>query len=394
MINSSVDTYLDSMASSLDVLAGSRVSSTVNRYVALDDRDKNFLTQVNFNSPIKTWFDGLDFSDRLCALSLPRPFSALMFSRQHNFNRQLFLGAPILFALLVDYAHDQQLTDTDLLSLVSLKRTDCLQALFDNQLLQVKSALKFLSAIDYKKLTFADLKFLKLCLQKKQHFLFSHHKTLTLPYLKMISQHDFLRSNKWLLQLDDARLMNQCVYQIDQILSQSNPSQASTFLKDLLTRVNCWQDILDARNMSGDLFIINQSFKISPPVNFSTLNQSIKLISNAYDLLMHGKLQNNCVFDYASSIISGSYLVFSVKVTKLCTLGVHVKADGSIDFDQLLSKNNAIADKTTFQSVMNWMNTYNAGINFNNGHVLSSKSLDAYSRQSSNQYAAYCQYSI
>ncbi|MBT4076965.1 MAG: hypothetical protein HOE78_10300, partial [Gammaproteobacteria bacterium] len=78
---------------------------------------------------------------------------------------------------------------------------------------------------------------------------------------------------------------------------------------------------------------------------------------------------------YVDEIVSGGYRIYKVMVTKLATLGAYVSKSGYLEIDQLLTTNNEKVDKETKTIVFEWINLYNQGIAFGNGHRLSNYSI-------------------
>ena len=102
----------------------STFSFDTKRYNQFNSIDADFVNFINASSGLKIWFESFSFENRLRALSLPRSYSALRLAEQHEFNLSLFEDAPIVFSMLVAYAHENFLSYKEFNSLVLLKRID------------------------------------------------------------------------------------------------------------------------------------------------------------------------------------------------------------------------------------------------------------------------------
>ena len=299
----------------------------------------------------------------------------MKFAQQHDFSQQLFVDSPILFSLLVDYAHIHKLADDDFNSLVKLKRIGSLQLVLDGRIKQPKQALKFLSKLYYKKLSFNDLGVIKQSLKSNLHLDFAHNVVLTVPFLQVMLRHDFLKQNKWLINLSDAVLMNQSIYQITQLLNAVAEYGLTPIVKKRLNGINNCDDLLDWIKRFKEMYKLSSRYRQALSDSKGIQHSNIQLVENVFDLYEQGEKQNNCVFDYVDEIVSGGYRIYKVMVTKLATLGAYVSKSGYLEIDQLLTTNNEKVDKETKTIVFEWINLYNQGIAFGNGHRLSNYSI-------------------
>jgi hypothetical protein len=341
-------------------------------YQELEHYDHHFVKLINKDTNVRQWFQSFCFDDRLRALALPRPYSVLKFVQQHDYSLQLLADAPILFALLVDYAHVHKLSDDEFIVLASLKRSNLLQLIFDGALKQPKQTLGFLSKVDYKKLSCSDFNVIKQSLKSNIHIGFAHNVVLTVPFLQVMSQHDFLKQNKWLINLSDAVLINQTMYQITQFLNAVAEYGLTPMVQKRLNSINNWDDLMDWIKRYKEMYKLISKYRQALSNSKGIQHPNIQLIENVFDLYDQGETQNNCVFDYVGQIVSEDYRIYRVTVTKLCTLGVYVSKGGYLTLDQLLTTNNNDVDAITKNTVIRWIDLYNHGIAFSKGHRLSS----------------------
>jgi hypothetical protein len=344
-------------------------------YQELNHYDHHFIKLINKDTNVRQWFQSFCFDSRLRALTLPRSYSVLKFVHQHVYSHQLFKDVPILFALLVDYAHSNQLSDDEFIALVSLKRSDVLQLIFDGVLKQPKQALKFLSKVDYKKLSCSDFNVIKQSLKSNMYLGFAHNAVLTVSFLQVMSRHEFLKQNKWLINLSDAVLINQTMYQITQFLNSVAEYGLTPIIQKRLNSINNWDDLIDWIKRYKEMYKLMSMYRKAVANSNGIHHSNIQLIDNVFDLYEQGEMQNNCVFDYVDEIVSGGYRIYKVMVTKLATLGAYVSKSGYLEVDQLLTTNNEKVDKETKNTVFEWVNLYNQGIAFGNGHRLSNYSI-------------------
>ena len=345
--------------------------------------DKSFLSLVNSDTPLRQWFQGFNFSDRRNSLVLPRPFSVLAFARQHEFNHQLFIDSPIIFSMLLDFVHVNDLSIQEFLSLVSLKRAELLKCLLSEEMQQEKSALKFLSKIVFKRITTEDLQFLRSFLRSNFHIHFAHHKVVTFSYLRLMSAYPQLLSNKWLAKMDNPVLMSQCSYQINSLLKCTNLDHNDIIFK-VINRIDNWTQLIEYKNIFTNIFKLTDQFEYRLQGVHGLSHKDIILITTPWDLYLHGVVQKNCVFDFANQIAAGTYRIYKVTVTGLSTLGVSVTKEGYVELDQLATANNQHVDSVTNDTVLDWLDLYNNGIAFSRGHKQSIYSVSIKNRHHNN----------
>ena len=353
----------------------STFSFDTKRYNQFNSIDADFVNFINASSGLKIWFESFSFDNRLRALSLPRSYSALRLAEQHEFNLSLFEDAPIVFSMLVAYAHENFLSYKEFNSLVLLKRIDSLLLVLSGRLDQAKQAIKFLSKIKYKKLNFDDIEVIKQVLIGNESSEFLHKDLLTMPFLRCLSEFKFLKKSSWLKSLNDEVLMNQVSYQLTQFLNSISEFGLSPVIKKSIIKISSWDELLDFIRRYKEMYKLMSKYRQATANSNGIKHSNIELIDNVFDLYEQGELQNNCVFDYVDEIVSGSYRIYKVMIIKLSTLGVYVVKGGYLEADQLLTTNNQSVDNDTAETVLEWINVYNQGIAFSNGHSQSNYSI-------------------
>ena len=291
------------------------------------------------------------------ARKLPHPGSTLAFASLSVNSVQLLSHSPVLFALLVNHAMQNQCNQDWFAQIVASKRADQLQLVSRQTLQSPKLALKFIQRLDYQCLQKKDLDTILAILQKGEYSQFTHHQRIPLALLNLLKEFPFFQNNKWLFHLQSNRQCEDIAAIIRDILDASTRLNVRGYFTSRIIKARSVVALNDLQDALIELAQIRSELADKKPFPPAPVQGDdwIKPVSDPFNLYRVGVLQDNCVFDYLPHIHRGKYYIYQVTGKVNATLGVHIKYNGIVLVDQLLAASNKPVKDELHQVVKRWL---------------------------------------
>lgn len=280
-------------------------------------------------------------------------FTALFFASRSKAAKELFINAPILSWLILEYACNVKLDENKALKLFNLKRTQILEL---HGIEPRKANLKFLYRINEPRFGYEGLELIKT--------VFQIHDIIK---LNRISYPSFTKL-EWLIDspqwIDAAFMKNEKI--------NTNVYAFKTYVNDTLRMANDLQinniisRISECKNQES---VVRLHDQLIPRINSLTQDHLRKIpfptpplkedlgvtaILNYDELNNEGKSMHHCILSYRQRIISGEYYVYKICAPQRATIGLRL-ANGQWAIDQIKLVCNGMPSDETKEWVYKWL---------------------------------------